>query len=1067
MSIAFSPSINIIRDEQKTFQYIVTPNSKRITTQIQDDFKKGVRSFNIIGSYGTGKSSFLLAIEQTLSGIYPHFNNSIFNNLNSQCINIVGSYTSIIGAFAECLDVQGEAYVTENILSELFNKYHKLQGENPFLVIVVDELGKFLEYAANNNPEKELYFLQQLAEFVNNPKNNILLITTIHQSFEAYAYQLDKTLRQEWSKVKGRYKEIVFNEPVEQLLYLASEHISKIIKAEATKGSINNSFKIFKNSKAFKIEYNKEVALKLYPLDILAANVLTLALQRYGQNERSLFSFLESTDTLGIGQFKKNQSSHFYNLANVFDYLISNFFSFLHSKYNPDFASWSAIKISIEQVENAFDQHVNDYLKLVKTIGLLNNFSNAGSVLDEMFLTEYAEVCLGIKYPQQLIEQLTAKNIIRYRKHSKRFVLTEETEVDIELALIEANNSLSEITDIPSVLKKYFEFAPVLAKEYSYLNGTNRYFHFEITDHPKQLIPNGEIDGYIQLIFEESGEPKTVEIDSANIFVYYKNAKEIRKLLFDLEKIQKVLNENQHDKVAKRELESIIFHQKALLNHFILHSLYSGSQDITWYWNNKLVELYSKKKFNQLLTQVCNTVYHAAPIFKNELVNKHKISSAIHTAKRNYFKGLVNCWDQIDLGIPENKFPPEKMIYKSLLQDNGLTPYGDEEQYKLSPGHSFFSLWQISNDFLNGTKGNKKSLVEFTKLLSQKPFKLKQGFIDFWIPTFLFLKRDDFALYADHVFVPAINENTLELMTKKPKDFHVKAFDIDGVRLNIFNSYRTFLNQEIKDSFGNISFIETIKPFLIFYKTLPEYAKYTNRLSKPALAIREAIAKSKDPETTFFDAFPLALGTSTKDLNDNPSALINYIETLQSSIKEIRTCFEDLIERFDEFIKQEILFEHSDLSFEETKLKLQTRYSQLKRHLLLPTQRSFVQRIDSQLDDKRAWLSSLSQALIGKSLETVKDEDEILICDAFKNMIHELDSLTELSTIEIDEGKEQIYNIQLATFGQETVKSMIRISKKQTGKLNFFIQQVEEKLTNDTEINKVILTKLLQKLLNG
>ncbi|MDZ7776519.1 MAG: hypothetical protein U5L09_13380 [Bacteroidales bacterium] len=72
-----------------------------------------------------------------------------------------------------------------------------------------------------------MYFVQQLAEFVNNPQKPNLLITTLHQSFNDYAISLSRTQKTEWDKVKGRLVEISFNEPVEQLLLLASEKIKQ------------------------------------------------------------------------------------------------------------------------------------------------------------------------------------------------------------------------------------------------------------------------------------------------------------------------------------------------------------------------------------------------------------------------------------------------------------------------------------------------------------------------------------------------------------------------------------------------------------------------------------------------------------------------------------------------------------------------------------------------------------------------------------------------------------------------------------------------------------------------
>ncbi len=70
-----------------------------------------------------------------------------------------------------------------------------------------------------------------------------------------------------------------------------------------------------------------------------------------------------------------------------------------------------------------------------------------------------------------------------------------------------------------------------------------------------------------------------------------------------------------------------------------------------------------KKDFNKLLSQVCSIVYDATPVFKNELVNKHKISSSIHTAKKRYFSALADDWDKENLGFEDSKFPPEKTIY--------------------------------------------------------------------------------------------------------------------------------------------------------------------------------------------------------------------------------------------------------------------------------------------------------------------------------------------------------------------------------------------------------------------
>lgn len=397
MANKFTTSVNIIRDTDRDFSYIPTPNSIQVVNQIVNDFKKGIRSFNVVGTYGTGKSSFLLAFEQSLKGTRRYFEPNFLENTDFDFVKIIGSYNSILDQFIDTFEVQSIKNQQEFIFSEIFNKYHSIGKNNKILFILIDEFGKFLEYASKNNPENELYFIQQLAEFCNNPNHNIVLITTVHQSLESYAYSLSKTQQQEWTKVKGRFREITFNEPVEQLLYLASEYIVENFQKNTSNEIIERCLKISTDTKAF--NFNKDflnnISNKIFPLDILSANILTLALQRYGQNERSLFSFLESTDHTGLAKFNLNENP-FYNLSNVYDYLNFNFYSFLVSKYNPDFSAWTSIRSSIEEVERAFDTSINNYIKTVKVIGLLNIFSASGSILDYNFLVEYLNIACGV-----------------------------------------------------------------------------------------------------------------------------------------------------------------------------------------------------------------------------------------------------------------------------------------------------------------------------------------------------------------------------------------------------------------------------------------------------------------------------------------------------------------------------------------------------------------------------------------------------------------------------------------------------------------------------------------------
>jgi hypothetical protein len=1069
----YNPSINIVRDQNEEITYFPTPNAMRVADQIESSFTAGIRVFNIIGSYGTGKSSFLWALTQTIKGKKHFFDVDTLIRKKVQVIPFIGDFKSTLDFLGEKFLGEKEVFSVDEIFAEIYHYFHKLGNKDALLVLLIDEFGKFLEYAAKHNPEKELYFLQQLAEFVNNPSYNIILVTTLHQNFDAYALSLSENQRREWAKVKGRFQEITFNEPVEQLLLLAGQQLKLKPIAESKREEVQSISTLFVKSKAFalKPEFALSVASELYPLDLFSASIAALAMQVYGQNERSLFSFLESNDYTGIAAYD-TRTNPFYNIANLYDYLIFNYYSFLSSKYNPHFSAWQGIKTALERVENEVEEGlITKTQKIVKALGLLGLFSTKGSVLNREIIVEYAQKCLGVSEPESLLQLLLEKKIILYQNYAKRFVLTEGTDVDIQQELLLAGNQISDIEDIVTPLNYYFSFPAVFAKQYYYKTGTPRIFEFVISQYQKtNITPIGDTDGYVNLIFNDKVSVESIKSTSLEskgrpiLYGYYRNTAVIRDLLKEIEKTKKTIQNIGEDRVAQRELANIKQHQEALLNHYIQHNLFEGSQEVVWIWNGAEVNINSKKQFNTLLSLICYEVYPNTPVFRSELVNRSKLSSQIHTAKRTFFRQLVNHWGEDDLGFEKDKFPPEKTIYLTLLRENGLISSSKSAHLPIavSETSTFVSLWNAGEAYLEQTQKHRLPLTEFLEVLAKPPFKLKQGLIDFWVPTFLYLKRDEFALFGKDIYLPEINEATLELLAKSPKDYTIKAFDVEGVRLDIFNQYRQFLNQSTKSKTDNQTFIETIRPFITFYKGLPEYAKNTNRLHKESIAVRRAIITAKDPEKTFFEDFPTALGLTLSQLKKSPELLSEYVAKLQNAIRELRTCFDELVNRFELFIVEDIIYE--TLDFEGYKKKLKDRFIHIKQHRLLPYQKTLVMRISSDLDDRKAWLSSVAQAIVGKTLDNFRDEDEELLYDKFKTLVLELDSLSNISKNEVDEANEDVFTLEIASF-EEIRKKTVRVPKKKQQEIEVLGALLRSHLGKDKTLNIAALANLLKELL--
>lgn len=490
MTKRFSLSANIENGVRGCAHYIVTPNVEKVVAEIVSQYQAGIHSFNIIGTYGTGKSCFLLNLEQDLLGTNPHGvlvrDSRVLARVSGfEIINVVGEYESLEQLLASKLSSKANG---RSALEMLRNFYSRLKKQDKMLVIVVDEFGKVLEHAAKNEVEKELYFLQQLAEFVNIPGHNILLLTTLHQNFGAYAQRLTVAQKNEWTKVKGRFQEVVFAEPVEQLLYMVAESIRcNIAKNKAQTHAL---FEIAKACRFVSPMLKETTMEKLYPLDVFSAVTLTKAIQKYGQNERSLFSFLNAQGANSLSKFLPTEHRT-YSMSEVYDYIVASFYSYLTSA-NADSMGWSAIRIAMERVESTdWDSSIDmtAAIKTVKTIGLLNIFGGAGFSMSKSQLATYMQLAMDIEQAESVIDGLMRLRVIRYAEYKHRFILFEGTDINIEEEIAKASTIVPLPTSPVDSLRAVFNSRVVAAKAYHYQSGTPRYFEYILCDSPQKLPP--------------------------------------------------------------------------------------------------------------------------------------------------------------------------------------------------------------------------------------------------------------------------------------------------------------------------------------------------------------------------------------------------------------------------------------------------------------------------------------------------------------------------------------------------------------------------------------------------
>ena len=1058
--MSYIPSVNIEMNTASDFRYIVTENAKLVAGNIVNSFNSGHHSFSIIGTYGTGKSSFIIALEDDLAnGNNRLVRKGVLGSVRGfDFLNIVGDYAPLGRLISHKIGTP-----EENPINALDTYYQSLRKQNKFLVIVVDEFGKILEYAANNNPEKELYFLQKLSEFVNVPSRSIILLTTLHQNFGSYAAKLTETQRNEWHKVKGRFQEIVFVEPVEQLLSLTAKRLSthrQLSKVEEL--SLSLLYDLGVRSKIVSRNLGYKTVESLYPLDPVSAVCLTMAIQKYGQNERSLFSFLSVKGVGSINEFKATPSTT-YNVAMVYDYLTYHFYSAI-TETNADSMGWRSLSVAIERIEgsNLDGDIIEACLKLIKTIGLINMFFN-GIVLDDDFLITYGENALGLTNTQDLIKTLLSHQIVRFAKYKSQYILFEGTNIDMEDELYKAASIVPTPTLSVEELAPYIGQKAAIASASYYKTGTPRYFEYRIDNEPTIIEPTGDVDGFIHLVFPLSDNESEVIAMSASasagasIYGYFKKTDDIVKHLYEIKKLQYVIdNVAFDDRVAKSEFENQKNYETQKLNDTLNASLTSDSGNIVWYYNGNPQHISSVGDFNKLLSHICDEVYFKAPIIRNELFNRQKLSSAISLARVNLLDAMLNHSDEENFGI--ESFPPEKTIYFTLFRDSGIHRKDECGNWILGApiSQELKTLWDASIKFVNSSSDKPKKLTELAKILKSAPYKLKQGVIDFWIPIFLYINQQDFALYNNGTFVLSINKEVFELMQKRLNDFSLKAFNVSGVKLEFFKRYRQFLRKDDTVGVSADSLTETVKPFFHFYRGLNNYAKKTRKFDNAYTAkFRDVLSNAQDPAKTFFEDLPAALGY--KDLNSD-EFIQQYLNLIRQAVRELNTCYDNLIDRIEEKIVEHLGLPSDYIEYKEI---IEERYKTIDSRILTPKTRSFLARVLAPSESKREFIEKLAIVINDKRLDETKDSEEAMLVHQMLHVLSELERYSAIGGSTSNDDSEA-FSFELASNKGDFSKSQTyRLPKNKVKEANETASKIESLLTDDDELNICILLKLL------
>ena len=269
---------------------------------------------------------------------------------------------------------------------------------------------------------------------------------------------------------------------------------------------------------------------------------------------------------------------------------------------------------------------------------MVNLFSKIGGLFDKDFIIDYFEITRSLNV-RSVLERLEKAGVIRFYRHSNKINFLEGTDIDLEQELVSITKDINTEFSISTEILNRVDFPVLLAKKYSFLKGTNRFFEFKILDSLEDVAnPEGAIDGYINLIFDDVSLKKVKEKSKEfndNLFVVYNNSAKIRKELLMVLKFEKLLEKHQLDKNALKLLnDEKEFYLKNLSN-LVINQLFNNDENI-WLYQGKKESIRSKERLYSRLTEICYDIYSDTPVFNNELINKEYLSAPINTARKNF-----------------------------------------------------------------------------------------------------------------------------------------------------------------------------------------------------------------------------------------------------------------------------------------------------------------------------------------------------------------------------------------------------------------------------------------------
>lgn len=946
------------------------------------------------------------------------------------------------------------------------------------LLLIIDELGKLLEYAANEG--SDVYLLQQIAQHAQRSGGYpFQIVGLLHQGFQAYAERLPSSIRHEWDKVAGRYEEIIFDQPmahtaalVAGALGVRTEQLAKPILEAAhvtAAATASTGWMSGATSALATLE-----TTRLYPIHPAVLPPLVRFFSRYGQNERSLFGFLLSSEPYGLQEFAEQPpgAEVWYGLPEFYDYVRANFGHRLSgASYQ---THWLRIAATVDTAQD-LDPTEMRVLKAAAVLSLLDS--------PELLATDTAlKACLSPvsgRNADAAITTLVDRGYLFRRGQAGGYRLWPNSSINLHAALEDAQRARGAIESASAHIGAFLEPTPVLARRHYLDTGTMRFFEvrYSSLEHlPAAAERATQADGVVLIVLVDTAADQAAALAAAeapslalrdNLVVGVTHP--LNTLLGDVRDLlswQWVTTntpELAHDPYAaaevKRQLSAL---SRRLEDQIGIAAALRTRAPSTVQWRRSGEPFETSAGLSSALSGICDTLFSAAPRIQNELLNRKTLSSAAAAARMRLIEGLFASADRPLFGIDVGKAPPEKSMFLSVVERGGLqTKLGDRHLLVLPSLekdvlHLRPALDEIEAMLARGDNA-RVSVDEIFSRLGERPFGIRMGVIPFLLAFVLKLREHELAVYENGTFKLAFGGPDFVRMVKAPATFEIQRVSVQGVRAEVFAKLAAAFAAPAAGR--DHALLDVVQPLARFGAKLPEYTRHAGALEPQTIKVRDVLTRASDPPKMLFQELPVACGMDafTGDAPE-PQRAAEFVARLEAAVVDLRGDYPRLLGRIIETISAVIgsgdgPFDRADIA---------QRAARVANIATQPRLKTFALRLRDTGTSDEAWAEAIGSYIVAKPPAKWRHIDEKVALDELTSL-GQLFQRVETAAFEIGgfQGERDAMLVKLTQATGADRAQVIQSARLTTAAAKTASEISERLATRDRSERMQILTQLL------